>query len=183
MINNDYIIDMDSCSSGGYCDFLPIKGEPNIGFKNFKYKTRAKDTLMNQKILSRFDLAPKPLSGLCKIPYSFDKELLRYWTPKTTTTDWGYITEKAELLNVEDDSIPYDDIQDLVEEIEKKTSLKFWDCHINNIGVIKRDIDKLVCIDTGNESFTRYTNAWGNINPGPKCGKCDEYSCRCQTVY
>lgn len=184
MINNDYIIDMDGCDSGGHCDFLPIKGEPHMGFKNFKHISKAKDTLHNQKILSRFDLAPKPLTGLCKIPYNYDPELLRYWTPNTTVTDWGYITEKAEILDVDDDNIPYQEIQNLVDEIEKKTSLKFWDCHLNNIGIIIRNKkEKLVCIDTGKESFTRYSNVWGNADPGPRCDICRGYSCECQMVY
>lgn len=171
---------MDWCESGGYCDFLPIKGEPQLGFKHFKNKRRAKDTLTNQIILSKFDLAPKVITGLCKIPYHYDAEILRYWTPDVTVTDWGYVTEKADILDIKDNNIPYKDIQDLVDEIESKTFLKFWDSHLSNIGLIKRNKkNRLVCIDTGNESFTKHTNAWGYSSPGPKCPECYDYCCNC----
>lgn len=180
MINNDYVVDMDWCKSGGYCDFLPIKNEPHLGFKHFKHKSRARDTLFYQTLLSKFNLAPKPITELCKIPYCYDPEILRYWTPDTTVTDWGYVTEKADILEVDDDNIPYKEIQDLVDEIQNKTSLKFWDCHLENIGIVKRNNkDKLVCIDTGKESFTSYSNAWGGIEPGPKCVYCFRYCCEC----
>lgn len=178
MINNDYIVDMDWCKSGGYCDFLPIKDEPLLGFKHFQSKIRAEQTLANQKILSRFDLAPNPVTEVCKIPYYYDLELLRYWIPDKTVTEWGYVTEKAETIE-EYNHATYKQIQDLVDNIEKKTSLKFWDCHIENIGIVKRGkTKKIVCIDTGNESFTHYCNAWGGLDPGPRCAYCMKYNCK-----
>ena len=179
MINNDYLIDIDWCSSGGYCEFMPIRNEPTIGFKEFKFKDRALDSLKYQTILSKYDLAPKPITGLCKVPYYYDIELLRYWNPKETTTNWGYVTEKAIMID-EDKEVPFKRIQDLVEEIKEKTSLKFWDCHMENIGIIKRGRKKkLVCIDTGKESFSGYSNAWGFLEPGPKCPYCSKYQCKC----
>lgn len=183
MINNDYIIDMKWCDSGGYCDFLPIRGHQNLGFKNFKHKKRAEESLYNQKILAKFDLAPEPITDLCKIPYGFDPELLKTWNPKETTTNWGYVTEKALMLDIDAD-IPYRKIQQLVDNIRQATRLKFWDCHMENIGYIKRGRKKkLVCIDTGEESFQGYCNAWGNFCPGPKCCYCNRFKCRCPTYY
>ena len=106
---------MSWCKSGGYCDFLPIKNETHLGFKHFKNKSRARDTLSYQTLLSNLNLAPKPITELCKVPYYYDPELLKYWIPETTVTDWGYVTEKADILEVDDDNIPYKEIQDLVD--------------------------------------------------------------------
>ncbi len=178
MVNNDYLVDtsyMDD--SGSYCDFLPIKGEDNLGFKSFKLKSKADETYQIQKKLAKFNLAPQIVTEVCKIPYSFDPELLKYWTPKETTTSWGYITEKAVLLDI--DETPYAKLQKLVDKIKEKTGLKFWDCHWTNIGYID---NILVCIDTGKESFAPYCNAWGFEEPGPKCPYCDKYQCYCSVV-
>ena len=179
MVNNDYLIDTSYIDdSGSYCDFLPIKGEDHLGFKSFKLKSRADDTYKIQKKLAKFNLAPQIITEVCKIPYSYDPELLKYWTPDATVTSWGYVTEKAMMLDIEE--TPYDQLQHLVDKIKQKAGLKFWDCHWTNIGYIK---DSLVCIDTGKESFTPYCNAWGFIEPGPKCPYCNEYQCYCSTNY
>ena len=178
MIDNDYLIDIEWSDSGGSCDFLPIKHNPNIGFKSFRNKKKAKEAFENQEKLSKFNLAPKVCSSICKIPYYYDPKILEFWDPKTTTSEWGYITEKACLLEEHDK--PYELIQDLVTEIYNQTKLEFWDCHLDNIGYIKRkNKSKLVCIDTGNESFHYSSNAWGFSKPGPKCCYCDEYQCGC----
>ena len=103
MINNDYLVDtsyMDD--SGSYCDFLPIKGEDHLGFKSFKLKARADETYKIQKKLAKFDLAPQIITEVCKIPYSYDPDLLKYWTPKETVTSWGYVTEKAVIVEKDD---------------------------------------------------------------------------------
>ena len=182
MVNNDYLVDMSWCESGGHCDFLPIKANQNLGFKSFKTKTRAIDSIKNQLILYKFNLAPEVVTGLCKIPYSYAPELLKYWTPKDTVTSWGYITKKAAILDIED--TPYSKLQNLVNKIRQKTGLKFWDCHWTNIGYIKyKSRNKLVCIDTGKESFTPHSNAWGFEEPGPKCPYCTKYNCKCSTIY
>ena len=103
MINNDYLVDMSYMDdSGSYCDFLPIRGEDHLGFKSFKLKSKAKETYDIQKKLSKFNLAPNIVTDVCKIPYSYDPELLKYWTPEDTVTSWGYVTEKATILDVED---------------------------------------------------------------------------------
>ena len=153
MVNNDYLVDtsyMDD--SGSYCDFLPIKGEDHLGFKSFKLKTRAKEAYRIQKKLANFNLAPEIITEVCKIPYSYDPDLLKYWTPEETVTSWGYVTEKAMLVDIDD--TPYNKLQSLVDNIRDKTGLKFWDCHWTDIGYIKRECKKLlVCIDTGKESF------------------------------
>ena len=71
-------------------------------------------------------------------------------------------------------------IQDLVDEIKEKTGLKFWDCHWYNVGtVVRNKKKKVVCIDTGKESFDGNANAWGFADPGPKCGYCLKYQCKC----
>jgi hypothetical protein len=73
------------------------------------------------------------------------------------------------------------EIQSLVEEIYQKTGLKFWDCHWYNVGTVKRhNKRKVVCIDTGKESFDGDSNAWGFADPGPKCSYCNRYKCKCE---
>ncbi len=182
MVNNDYLVDtsyMDD--SGSYCDFLPIRGEDYLGFKSFKLKSRAKETYEIQKKLSKFNLAPNIVTDVCKIPYSYDPELLKYWTPEATVTSWGYVTEKATILDVED--TPYIKLQNLVDRIKEKVKMKFWDCHWTNVGYIRRKSkNTLVCIDTGKESFTPYCNAWGFLEPGPKCPYCEKYNCYCGSI-
>ena len=183
MINNDYLVDMSWCDSGGYCDFMPIRGDANLGFKSFKTKKRAVESIDNQLILAGFDLAPRLITDLCKIPYSYDPQLLKHWNPEETVTPWGYVTEKAITLDDQSD-IPYYKIQNLVDQIRDLTGLKFWDCHHQNLGLIKRNTQKiLACIDTGQESFTPYCNAWGFLEPGPKCPYCNNYQCYCSTNY
>ena len=119
MINNDYLVDtsyMDD--SGSYCDFLPIRGEDHLGFKSFKLKARANETYKIQKKLAKFNLAPKLITSVCKIPYHYDIEFLKYYEPKETITSWGYVTEKAILLDTED--TPYVRLQNLVDKIKDK---------------------------------------------------------------
>jgi hypothetical protein len=193
MINNDYLVDDSYHDSGGYCDFLPIKDCPDLGFKSFKRKDKAQQALCYQKKLARFDLAPIPITDLCKIPYYFDPKILAVWTPKETTTGWGFVTEKASMLDSETIDIdctkvgqrkytyPYlPKIQRLVDHIWQKTKLKFWDCHEHNVGYVERGRKKhFVCIDTGKESFDPDSNAWGFSEPGPKCCYCNRYQCKC----
>ena len=170
--------------SGGYCDFLPIKDHSDLGFKAFKKKSKAEQALVNQKLLARFDLAPQPITDLCKIPYGYALEILQVMTPKNTVTNWGFVTEKASLINLDTDIVPYKKIQQLVDAIREKAKIKFWDCHEHNVGYIKRGRSKkLVCIDTGKESFDSYSNAWGFAEPGPKCCYCNRYQCKCSEDY
>ena len=182
MINHDYLVDTSWCDSGGYCDFMPIRGRQDLGFKSFKYKSRAKKAWSFQNILSKHNLAPKLYTGLCKIAYSYDPEVLKFWEPKYSVTDWGFVTQKATMLETDDQ--PMKKMQNLVDKIYENTSIKFWDCHWTNVGYIKyRGRNKLVCIDTGEESFQGYANAWGYEEPGPRCPYCNIYACECSTVY
>ena len=178
MINHDYLIDTVWCDSGGSCDVMPIKNYPDLVFKSFKYEHKAKEAYNNQNKLSKLDLAPKVYSELCKIAYYFDPKILEYWDPNKTITDFGYISELAIL--VPPNKKPLKSVQKLVKDIFDKTNMTFWDCHLENVGYIKRNNKKkLVCIDTGNESFSGYSNAWGFSKPGPQCSYCLKYQCKC----
>lgn len=168
-----YTISSDSfLDEGGSAEFYLIKENPNIGFKQFRNKKCAEKARRKQKLLSKFNLAPKVLSNLCKLEFDF----IEY----KQETNWGFLTERARLVDEEKMRHRMRDIQDLVENIYNKTKLKFWDCHYYNIGYIKRQNKaKLVCIDTGSESFIRDSNAWGYGFPGPKCTSCKRYRCVC----
>lgn len=168
-----YIIKQDLIDEGGSAEFYPIYGHKNLGFKQFYSKKAANYAYHKQKLLSSFDLAPKIVGKVCKISI----EITQHYSLKT---NWGFITERAKVLSDKHLSKKLPDIQNLVDNIENKTKLKFWDCHYSNIGYIKRrNKIKLVCIDTGSESFDIECNAWGNENPGPKCTECNKLSCNC----
>lgn len=115
-----YTIDIRSFTqpeeaSGGYCDFLPIKNYPELGFKSFRTKEKARNALNNQKLLSKFDLAPEILTPVCKLPFD-DIDM---------TTNWGFVTERATIINYDKVKKSYlSDIQKLVDKIHKKTKLK-----------------------------------------------------------
>lgn len=178
MINHDYLIDTSWCDSGGSCDVMPIRNHPDLVFKSFRYKHKAKEAYNNQNKLSKLDLAPKVYSELCQIAYYFDLKILEYWYPNKTTTDIGYVSESAILVS--SNKKPLKDIQNLVKEIFNKTNMEFWDCHLDNVGYIKRNNkQKMVCIDTGQESFNNQANAWGFKFPGPQCPYCLKYQCKC----
>jgi hypothetical protein len=172
MINTKYKIDLYSdFNQGGYCALYSINDHSNKAFKEFITKSRAEYARKIQVKLSRYNLAPKVFSKLCKLKY----ETLF----PAQKSGWGYITEKALPANHTKHTMIL--LQDLVEEIEVKTKLKFWDCHWHNIGFVKRGkYKKLVCVDTGEESFSGYSNAWGNPDPGPKCSYCNTYDCKCE---
>jgi hypothetical protein len=167
----NYQIDNDSWfHEGGYSQLYPLIGYENLAFKEYSSKKRAEYARKIQKKLSQFDLAPAVFSDIIKLPYA---KSLEGWTPDNS--DWGYVTELAQHGTVSSRQI-----QNLVNKIFEKTELKFWDCHYTNIGYIKRNgKQKVVCIDTGKESFNGYCNAWGNVDPGPKCRYCSKYECNC----
>lgn len=163
-------------SEGGSAEFFPIKDNADLGFKQFRNKKAANNAWKKQKLLSKFHLAPKVISNVCKLPITIEP----YSASFIIQTNWGYVTEKAKIVDENIMQKRLDQIQDLVEKIEKKTGLQFWDCHYWNIGYIKRNNKtKLVCIDTGQESFDWESNAWGFGKPGPKCNYCDRYQCKC----
>jgi hypothetical protein len=175
MTDIPYKIDYsDWFDEGGYCQVYPIKDKKDWIFKEFRNKKKAKESYKYNKLLAKFDLAPRIYSEVCKLEFAPEQDI---YQPEPS--DWGYITEFAKTYNP-NTKISMQDIQLLVEEIYKKTGLQFWDCHWYNVGLVKRGrVKKLVCIDTGKESFDGESNAWANINPGPKCSFCKNYDCKC----
>lgn len=176
MLNTDYLIDYSGWfDEGGYCQVYPIKNNPELVFKEFYNKKKAVDSYKYQKQLAKFDLAPKVYTKICKLNFADDGDI-----HFEEASDWGYITELAKTYEAAT-KISMRDIQKLVEEIHEKTGLKFWDCHWYNVGLVKRGRkQKLVCIDTGKESFDGNSNAWANTDPGPKCSYCEKYECKCE---
>lgn len=175
MLDN-YLIDYSSWfDEGGYCQVYPIKDHPSLVFKEFRNKKKASEALRYQKQLSKFNFAPKVYTKVCQLNFAPEEGLI-YNEP----SDWGYVAEIAKTSDSILETVSLQQIQKLVDDIEEKTGLKFWDCHKYNIGVVQRNNeDILVCIDTGKESFEGYSNAWGYDTPGPKCGYCSQYQCRC----
>lgn len=167
---SEYLIDTSYFNEGGYCQFYPIVYEASIGFKEFSTKRRAEYARSVQEQLSQFDLAPQVYGQVYRLGFS-DKELGQ--------SGWGYVTEIADVIDSMT-RISLRDMQNLVENIRRTTNLKFWDCHWSNVGLVQRkNKKKLVCIDTGKESFDGWANAWGFADPGPKCSYCNRYQCRC----
>ena len=118
MINNKYKIDLYSYSDqGGYCTFYCISNNKQLAFKEFISKSRAEYARKIQLKLSKHTLAPKVLSKICKIKY----ETLF----PGRKSGWGYITEVAK--TIQKDSVSLNKIQKLVDKIQVKTKLKFWD--------------------------------------------------------
>jgi hypothetical protein len=170
-----YTIELDNSGEGGSAEFYLIQEDNNLGFKQFRNKKFANKAYEKQKLLSKYNLAPKIVGNVCKLPIKIES-----YPEYKLNTNWGYITERAKILDENIMKKRLKDIQDLVETIENKTCLRFWDCHYWNIGYVKRNNKaKLVCIDTGPESFDRDANAWGFNNPGPKCNYCNRYQCYC----
>jgi hypothetical protein len=175
MISSEYTIDYSGWfEEGGYCQIYPIFGHKGWAFKEFHTKKKAEYAHKTQKRLSKYDLAPKVYSGLCRLEFHPEEDVYQ-----PDPSDWGYITELATVPNA-NTIISMRHIQNLVEKIQEKTKLKFWDCHWSNVGIVRRNgRNKVVCIDTGKESFDGCANAWGFADPGPKCSYCLRYQCRC----
>ena len=171
-----YLIDCSEWfDEGGYCQVYPIKNHKNLVFKEFRNKKRANEAHSVQKKLAKFDLAPKIFSKVCKLKFAAEEGIFF-----DNNSDWGYVIEKAS--PVKHDDVTMENIQYLVEDIKEKTGLKFWDCHWYNVGLVKRNKkNKVVCIDTGKESFTGDANAWGFSSPGPRCCYCSKYQCKCSS--
>jgi hypothetical protein len=171
-----YTIELNSSGEGGSAEFYDIKEHKDRGFKQFRNKKFANAAYQKQKLLSQYGLAPKVYGKVCKLKIRHQSICI--------DTNWGYVTEKAKIVDENIMKNKLKQIQFLVENIEKKTKLKFWDCHYWNIGYIKRkNKTKLVCIDTGSESFSSLSNAWGLSSPGPKCDYCNKYQCDCADGY
>ena len=173
MVNSKYKIDPYEYThhdQGGYCAFYRIFNSKNLAFKEFISKSKAEYARKIQLKLSKYNLAPKICSKLCKVKYEkiFPGQ----------KSGWGYITEIVKI--VEKNSVSLSKVQKLVDNIYDKTKLKFWDCHWDNIGYIRvGDKKQLVCIDTGKETWEGHSNYFGNTDPGPKCAYCLKYRCEC----
>lgn len=159
---------------GGSAEFYDILQNAFLGFKQFHSKKAALNAFAKQKILAKYNLAPKIIGELCQLPIFINR------IDTKEKTSWGFITEKAKLVDEKIMRKRLSQIQKLVDLIHNKTGLKFWDCHYHNVGYIKRQNKaRLVCIDTGNESFNIDCNAWGFSKPGPKCNYCNRFQCLC----
>lgn len=176
-MNTTYEIDYsDWFDEGGYCQVYPIKNYKELVFKEFRNKKKASEALTIQKKLSKFDLAPKAISKVCQLSFAKEDGIIF-----DDMSDWGYVSECAKTCKA-NSTISMRQIQQLVDDILDKTGLKFWDCHWYNIGLVKRSgKTKVVCLDTGKESFDIDSNAWGFAEPGPKCCYCYRYQCRCSS--
>ena len=141
-------------SSGSRSTFYTVENRPTVGFKTFGTKQEAEYARDIQMELSDYNLAPNVYSEVGRI---------RIGKKRKQFSEWGYITEKAELIGCggnscecgeccdhEDDM--RDEINDLVDKIEG-IGYYFGDSHVGNVGFVKRNgVDVLVCIDTGEES-------------------------------
>lgn len=125
------------------------------GFKSFPSKRLAEIAHWSQSKLAPHNLAPMVLSEVGRIRMG-----------DNTLSDWGYITELAEILTCgvdceccsnELDDLP-DDSEILVEADRLVKNMRyhgfsFYDNHLGNLGYIYRNTGKhLVCIDFGGES-------------------------------
>lgn len=132
---------------GSFVNFYRLKNRKTMAFKEFESKKKANEAHNNQGLLSYHDLAPKVLSNVMKIDV-LDEDDRKY-----RRSGWGYITEVAETVS-DEDTVDYDEREDLINSIENFCDLKFYDCHPGNYGYVKRKGKRiLVCIDTGNDSF------------------------------
>lgn len=165
-----YKIKTDITESGGSVEFYHIDKHPTLGFKEFRSKREAITAYKNQKKLAKHKLAPKVVGKICKMKIEINNFAGENYT-YTDSTRWGYITQKIKLPNHKfwKNKKNLSKLQTMIDAMQKKTKLKFWDCHYDNIGIYRK---RLMCIDTGDESFDKGCNAWGNNNPGPICKKC-----------
>ena len=166
----------DIFQEGGCCQVYSIEKHPEILFKEFSKRNKAEYDMCIQHKLAQFDLAPMVYSDLCRLDFVSDNLVIG-------RSNWGYITESAASPSYSTKKEKYNilrKIQTLVDSIYRVAKLKFWDCHYYNTGwVCRNGSNKLVCIDTGSESFSGYSDAWGMGSPGPKCSYCNKYQCRC----
>jgi hypothetical protein len=141
-------------SDGTFTTFYKLKQRKTIAFKDFAEKDDAIDAYNIQQTLAQYDLAPRVYGKVRKIDY-ID------CVGKKRRSNWGYVTEVAEVIDDElynDDPEYYDKVrcetEELSNEMEYVCGFGFYDCHMGNVGyVIRKGRKVLVCIDTGAESF------------------------------
>ena len=136
-----YCTTEDNCIGSGI-EACFYKLDEKRGFKMYYDDEDASQARKVQLDLSEHNCAPRVLSEVGRI--RIDGKL----------SGWGYVTEIAELIE-HDDAWDYDvlnlnkKIGNLISKIDS-LGYNFFDCHLENIGYIKRGSRKiLVCIDTG----------------------------------
>ena len=142
-------------SDGTFTTFYKLKNRKTIAFKDFTDKEDATEAYHIQKTLAQYDLAPQVYGKVRKIDYIEDCGNKR-------RSNWGYITEVAEVIDDElynEDNEYYEKVRnetdELTNEIDYVCGFGFSDCHMGNVGyVIRKGQKVLVCIDTGRESFS-----------------------------
>jgi hypothetical protein len=161
---------------GSQSAFYTLKGKKKIGFKTFYSQEDAEEARKVQEILAEYNLAPSVHSEVGRI---------RIGKNRKQFSDWGYLTEIAEMLacpgnecdcgECEDVEAELSaEIEELVDEIQD-AGYYFSDCHIGNVGYITRNgFRLLVCIDTGPESVSSLDDDYYGDN--------DEYVTGCMCV-
>lgn len=145
------------------------------GFKTFEYKENAEYAHRVQSELAMSNLAPRVYSEVGRIRIG------------NRLSEWGYITEVAKTITPHQancdcdycetlESRYGDEIDSLVSDIEG-VGYEFGDCHVGNVGYVKREgFNILVCIDTGEESVYGgnggdYYDDYNRCN----CYQCQQY--------
>ncbi|NDA64506.1 MAG: hypothetical protein EBX50_21125, partial [Chitinophagia bacterium] len=125
-----------------------------------------------------YNLAPKVYSEIGRIRIGKEKEL----------TQWGFITEIAQMLGCGGNDCSCGECDDLYEEmypsvrrLRKKLDnigVDFGDDHIGNIGYVRRrGRNVLVCIDTGEESVydDEYARDYSDYESDCSCEYCQNH--------
>lgn len=148
-------------SCGSRSNFYTLKNS-KYGFKTFLDKEDADYARKAQMTLAELDLAPRVYSEVGKIRIGTGKKRQRL-------SDWGYITEIATTVGCGENGCGCDicyeaedelcgEIAELQMAIDSDTEYSFGDAHIGNVGYVRRNgMDILVCIDTGEESVSNYS--------------------------
>jgi hypothetical protein len=146
---------------GSRSDFYTLK-DSAYGFKTFRNKKDADYARDTQIMLAELNLAPRVYSEVGKIRIGKSKKRQRL-------SNWGYITEIAEIVGCGEPGCSCDicyeveedlcgEIAELQMTIDSDTGYSFGDAHIGNVGYVNRNgMDILVCIDTGEESVSNYS--------------------------
>jgi hypothetical protein len=124
------------------------------GFKEFSGQYEADYAHSVQSKLETYNMAPYVLSQVGKIRMN-----------NGDLSCWGYITEIAETIGCGGNSCSCGDCDDTLEfsyenqisnlayRMMKKAGVEFMDCHIGNVGFVRRKGRRvMVCIDFGTES-------------------------------
>lgn len=187
---------------GSQNSFYRLKGK-SYGFKSFPNKSMATFARSVQEDLSKYNLAPRVHSPVCKIrvPNYFavsDGRGGMKTVTKMVLSDWGYLTEIAKpfccqtKVSETSDSeeycdgdcannsccIHYNSICNLLDSIES-FGLEYNDAHPANLGYVKRGKNKfLVVIDLGAESVMDVEGNYPDVCwDGAEDTYCDCHQC------